>query len=510
MYLEDLRKSVFTLAKYNNGKFKTEKQKEFLTKVLKRNHGYLGDISTYGNITSFFAEWDGEGITKITKQHKKSGKEFVNFKRKSESEHQKEVEKRLFSEQKYYEEQRDWWNNAVKETLDDLKKKVKTLEGVIKDNPTEPLFKNMYDEYSEKLDLHEKELDYLPKEMPSWWKYDKERRKLYTLGIETGLEKRIYRQKDEVNENFKVKKIYINENKINSSIFAKNAAEKIISILKTLFRKNNYRRYVDIRQHGKMKIDFKDSIISSLSFEVNPRNAPFNKIFDYYFPSLEVVYDDKMIGSENAGTISVVNDRYYKLKINTRGFLGDILHEKDYKNLFKLFELKRGTLIHELAHFYDVVQNRIAYVEKMGKKRQGQKGDQYLSKDVDNRDKVYFYQRDENFAFVSQVFNDVLNHIEENFEYILKDTKFLKVASKKEVKEIFKLERDELLKVFMNNFRGYARRIGLKEIDSKYMNRVKKDFYKFYSEINIYIDKNLTGIKDGSIKNKKQIFWPKS
>ena len=231
MYLEDLRKSVFTLAKYNNGKFKTEKQKEFLTKVLKRNHGYLGDISTYGNITSFFAEWDGEGITKITKQHKKSGKEFVNFKRKSESEHQKEVEKRLFSEQKYYEEQRDWWNNAVKETLDDLKKKVKTLEGVIKDNPTEPLFKNMYDEYSEKLDLHEKELDYLPKEMPSWWKYDKERRKLYTLGIETGLEKRIYRQKDEVNENFKVKKIYINENKINSSIFAKNAADKIINIL---------------------------------------------------------------------------------------------------------------------------------------------------------------------------------------------------------------------------------------------------------------------------------------
>lgn len=305
-------------------------------------------------------------------------------------------------------------------------------------------------------------------------------------------------------------KIYINENKIDSAIFAKNAADKVISILKTLFRNNNYRRYVDIKQHGKMQVDFKDSNIASLSFEINPRNAPFNNIFDYYFPSLEVIYDDNMIGSENAGSLKVEDDKYYKLKINTRGFLGDILYEKDYKNLFKLFELKRGTLIHELAHFYDVVQNRIAYVEKMKKKREGQKGDQYLSKDVDDRDKEYFYLRDENFAFVSQVFNDVINHIEENFGYILKDPRFLKGASKKEVKEIFYLQRDELLKVFIDNFKKYARRVGLEKIDPKYMNRIKKDFYKFYQQIDPYIDKNLTGIKDGSIKNKNQIFWPKT
>lgn len=97
----ELSKSIFGLAKNNNGFFKSEKQAQFLISVLEERGGHIGQANSGYNQCSMFATWDEKGIIEITK-HRTGGKIEVMFQRKlegvltvTELKHIKSLKKRI-------------------------------------------------------------------------------------------------------------------------------------------------------------------------------------------------------------------------------------------------------------------------------------------------------------------------------------------------------------------------------------------------------------------------------
>lgn len=84
--VDDLRKTVFNLTKYNNGFFKSEKQANFLKTELDKLEGYIGGGEMYGNYYTFFVNYDDKGITQVEKYFQKTKKTKVVFQRRSEAE----------------------------------------------------------------------------------------------------------------------------------------------------------------------------------------------------------------------------------------------------------------------------------------------------------------------------------------------------------------------------------------------------------------------------------------
>jgi len=78
----EISKSVFSLAKSNNGFFKSEKQSAFLIFQMSRFGGCIGHVSSGHNLCPVFANWDEKGITKIVKATKKG--DVLMFERKQE------------------------------------------------------------------------------------------------------------------------------------------------------------------------------------------------------------------------------------------------------------------------------------------------------------------------------------------------------------------------------------------------------------------------------------------
>lgn len=79
--LRDLATSVYSLAKNNNGFFKSEKQAELLKREIDYNEGIIGSNEMYGNQTTVFAEYDNEGITRIYTHSSKTNKNLNKFTR---------------------------------------------------------------------------------------------------------------------------------------------------------------------------------------------------------------------------------------------------------------------------------------------------------------------------------------------------------------------------------------------------------------------------------------------
>jgi len=77
--MENLLISCFSLAKSNNGFFKSEKQAEFLISKINERDGNIGSVTSGYNSCPVFANLDNKGILKIVKSTK-SG-EIVMFER---------------------------------------------------------------------------------------------------------------------------------------------------------------------------------------------------------------------------------------------------------------------------------------------------------------------------------------------------------------------------------------------------------------------------------------------
>jgi len=78
----EISKSIFGLAKSNNGFFKSEKQAQFLISQLIDLDGFVGYVDSGYNSCPIFANWDKKGITKLFKSAK-NGSEIM-FERKEE------------------------------------------------------------------------------------------------------------------------------------------------------------------------------------------------------------------------------------------------------------------------------------------------------------------------------------------------------------------------------------------------------------------------------------------
>ena len=76
----EISKSIFGLAKSNNGFFKSEKQAAFLISQMSDLGGLIGHANSGYNSCPIFASWDEKGITKIIKSTK-SG-DVLMFERK--------------------------------------------------------------------------------------------------------------------------------------------------------------------------------------------------------------------------------------------------------------------------------------------------------------------------------------------------------------------------------------------------------------------------------------------
>jgi hypothetical protein len=78
----EISKSIFALAKSNNGLFKSEKQSDFLISQLKKFEGCIGHGDSGYNSCPIFASWDDKGVTKIIKSSKNG--DVLMFERKQE------------------------------------------------------------------------------------------------------------------------------------------------------------------------------------------------------------------------------------------------------------------------------------------------------------------------------------------------------------------------------------------------------------------------------------------
>lgn len=78
----EISRSIFGLAKSNNGFFKSEKQAAFLISKMSEFGGCIGHANSVYNSCPIFASWDERGITKIVKSTKNGG--VIMFERKQE------------------------------------------------------------------------------------------------------------------------------------------------------------------------------------------------------------------------------------------------------------------------------------------------------------------------------------------------------------------------------------------------------------------------------------------
>jgi chromosome segregation ATPase len=80
--IDDIAKSIYGLAKNNNGYFKSPAQAQFLKGQLDRRDGVVGSGNTYGNSHTDFAEYDDKGIIKIERHLATTGNSKIIFQRK--------------------------------------------------------------------------------------------------------------------------------------------------------------------------------------------------------------------------------------------------------------------------------------------------------------------------------------------------------------------------------------------------------------------------------------------
>lgn len=122
-----IAKSIFGLAKYNNGLFKSEKQRDFLISKIKQNGGLIGHSNSGYHSCPIFASYDDKGITKIVKHRstKKGYKNEIMFTRKDEMTLKKEAsqaEARQMKEIKHLEEHIREMEEELKEVMKEWEK----------------------------------------------------------------------------------------------------------------------------------------------------------------------------------------------------------------------------------------------------------------------------------------------------------------------------------------------------------------------------------------------------
>ena len=119
--VNDLAKSIYTLAKYNNGYFKSPAQAQVLKGQLDRRMGSVASGEMYGNGYTDWAEYDDRGITRIWRHLSKTNQDKDIFTRKSDEEFSDSKSTQIDNANKNFLDTISIYEQEMQEVSDDLK-----------------------------------------------------------------------------------------------------------------------------------------------------------------------------------------------------------------------------------------------------------------------------------------------------------------------------------------------------------------------------------------------------
>jgi hypothetical protein len=91
-FFDELRQSVFGLVKYNDGIYKSEKQRNYVKPRLDRVKGVVGYDDGTNYSVYYYVDYDDIGIKKIKYYSKKSKEDIIKFERKDDDSFSKDLQ----------------------------------------------------------------------------------------------------------------------------------------------------------------------------------------------------------------------------------------------------------------------------------------------------------------------------------------------------------------------------------------------------------------------------------
>lgn len=158
--VDDLAKSIYTLAKYNNGYFKSPAQAQFLRGQLDRRSGKVASGEMYGNGYTDWAEYDDKGITRIWRHLSKTNQDKDVFTRKSDEEFSNSRSTEIDNANKNFLDTISIYKKQIEEIEQEMKEVSNDLKSAMEGNPEKAeSFQRILDSTMEKYQSRIKELE---------------------------------------------------------------------------------------------------------------------------------------------------------------------------------------------------------------------------------------------------------------------------------------------------------------------------------------------------------------
>lgn len=158
--VDDLAKSIYTLAKYNNGYFKSPAQAQFLKGQLDRRMGSVASGEMYGNGYTDWAEYDDKGITRIWRHLSKTNQSKDVFTRKSDEEFSDSRATQIDNANKNLLDTISIYEKKIEEIEQEMQEVSNDLKSAMEETPEKaPSFQRILDREMEKYQSRKKELE---------------------------------------------------------------------------------------------------------------------------------------------------------------------------------------------------------------------------------------------------------------------------------------------------------------------------------------------------------------
>jgi len=140
----ELLRSIYSLAKNNNGLFKSEKQAQFLKRQIDFRDGIVGSQEMYGNSVSVRAEYDDKGITKIYTHSHKTNRDVVKFIRISDEQFKDNQDRFISNRNAEIEKAKSGIVQNIQQRIDLLRNDIAELANEIDNNPSVAIILNKH------------------------------------------------------------------------------------------------------------------------------------------------------------------------------------------------------------------------------------------------------------------------------------------------------------------------------------------------------------------------------
>ena len=132
----ELLRSIYSLAKNNNGNFKSEAQAAFLKRQIDLRDGVVGSQEMYGNSVSVHAEYDDKGITKIYTHSHKTNRDVVKFTRISDEQFKDNQDRFITNRNAEIERSKSRIAQNLQQRIDLLRNDIRELGDEAVNNPS--------------------------------------------------------------------------------------------------------------------------------------------------------------------------------------------------------------------------------------------------------------------------------------------------------------------------------------------------------------------------------------